>query len=144
MCQRLRYRAELGIRVPECEILTATSGVRAMIRQGQFFKIASALESGGQEGSWSWARYREWLERRGEWYQPTKEPEATDSAPSTPEAVLPDLRPGSRPRPKLAPSQTPAPQEAAPGEEGVLVIPTAEEDLQGILSEMDRKGTRSD
>lgn len=144
VCQRLRYRAELGIRVPECEILTATSGVRAMIRQGQFFKIASALESGGQEGSWSWARYREWLDRRGEWYQPTKESEATDSAPSTPEPVLPDLRPRSGPRPKRAPSQTPAPQEAAPDEEGVLVIPTAEEDLQGILSEMDRKGTRGD
>src|SRR5713101_4692340 len=73
IAQRLRFRPELKIRVPECEILVSSTAVRAMIRQGQFYKLASALESGGQEGCWTFGRYREWLDRRSDWYVPGRE-----------------------------------------------------------------------
>src|SRR2546427_13115438 len=43
--QRLRFRPELGIRVPECEILMATFPVKNFIRNRDFFKIASTLET---------------------------------------------------------------------------------------------------
>jgi twitching motility protein PilT len=102
VCQQLRYREDLRIRVPECEILMASTATRAMVRQGQFFKLSSALESGGPEGCWTSIRYREWLERRTDWYLPSK-------------------------------------GEAKAEEPGVLVISSADEDLDSIVSEMERR-----
>ena len=102
VCQQLRYREDLHIRVPECEILMASTATRAIVRQGQFFKLSSALESGGPEGCWTWIRYREWLERRTDWYLTSKE-------------------------------------EAKAEEPGVLVISSADEDLDTIVSEMERR-----
>src|SRR5436853_7900764 len=60
--QRLRFRPDLNIRVPECEILIATHAVKNFIRTRDFFKIASALETGAEHGMWSSQRYRMWLE----------------------------------------------------------------------------------
>jgi len=37
--QRLRFRPDLNIRVPECEIMMATHAVRSFIRNRDFFKI---------------------------------------------------------------------------------------------------------
>src|SRR5260370_13050378 len=44
ICQRLRYRPDLKIRVPECEILLPTMAVKNFIRTGDFFKICAPLE----------------------------------------------------------------------------------------------------
>jgi len=135
VCQQLRYRDELKIRVPECEILAASSAVRAIVRQGQFFKLTSALESGGPEGCWTWARYREWLARRTEWYLPAKEePEADRSepmvAPPRPAVTRAKPEPGSH----VGHGKTDEP--------GVLVISSPEEDLDSIVSEMERRAGR--
>src|SRR5712672_983190 len=61
--QRLRFRPELNIRVPECEILMATHAVKNFIRNRDFFKIASAIEAGAEHAMWTFQRYRNWLEK---------------------------------------------------------------------------------
>src|ERR1043166_4419488 len=43
--QRLHYRPEVKIRVPECEILIATHAIKNFIRNRDFFKIPSSLET---------------------------------------------------------------------------------------------------
>jgi len=68
--QRLQYRDELDIRVPECEVLMGSTATRAIIRQGQLFKLATVLETGGQDGMWTLDRYRAWLDRRTDWVIP--------------------------------------------------------------------------
>ncbi|MGH7822582.1 MAG: type IV pilus twitching motility protein PilT, partial [Candidatus Binatia bacterium] len=81
--QRLVYQPERGIRVPELEILRSTPAVRNHVRQGQFFKLQSTLETGGAEGMFTLSRYREWLGQRREWYLPRPgDSEPPDSAPS--------------------------------------------------------------
>src|SRR5438132_13545701 len=45
VAQRLRFRPDLNLRVPECEILIPTNPVKAHIRSRDFFKIISALET---------------------------------------------------------------------------------------------------
>src|SRR6266852_6396668 len=62
ICQRLRFRSDLNIRVPECEILIPTNPVKAHIRNRDFFKIISALEIGAEHGMWTFQRYCNWLE----------------------------------------------------------------------------------
>jgi twitching motility protein PilT len=86
--QRLRFRPELGIRVPECEILVATHAVRNFIRTRDFFKIASALETGAEHEMWTFQRYAKWLDSRTQWFIPGQSPEPPDSEPAEPAANL--------------------------------------------------------
>jgi twitching motility protein PilT len=87
--QRLRFRPELGIRVPECEILVATHAVRNFIRTRDFFKIASALETGAEHDMWTFQRYAKWLDSRTQWFIPGQSPEPPDSEPAEPGGGIP-------------------------------------------------------
>jgi twitching motility protein PilT len=80
--QRLRFRTDLNIRVPECEILMATHAVKNFIRNRDFFKISSALETGAEHGMWSFQRYAKWMESRTGWFIPSQNPEPPDSDPA--------------------------------------------------------------
>ena len=80
--QRLRFRPDLNIRVPECEILTPTHAVKNFIRNRDFFKIISSLEAGAEHGMWSFQRYRAWLESRTNWSIPGQTPETADGEPA--------------------------------------------------------------
>ncbi len=87
--QRLRYRPELQIRVPECEILIPTHSIKSFIRNRDFFKILSTLETGAEAGMWTFDRYRTWLERRTQWHIPDRqgepvEPEGMAARPEEP------------------------------------------------------------
>jgi twitching motility protein PilT len=62
--QRLQFRPHLNICVPECEVLMATMAVKNFIRNRDFFKIISSIETGAEHGMWSYPRYRAWLDKR--------------------------------------------------------------------------------
>ena len=80
--QRLRFRPELNIRVPECEILVPTHAVKNFIRNRDFFKITSSLETGAEHGMWSFQRYRKWLDTRTNFFVPNRNAEPPDSEPA--------------------------------------------------------------
>lgn len=80
LCQRLRYRPDLRLRVPECEVLLATHAVRNFVRQGEFFRIQPLIEMGAEHGMWTFDRYQRWLDQRREWHLPA--PAADPSAAS--------------------------------------------------------------
>ncbi len=77
--QRLRFRQDLNIRVPECEILMANHAVKNFVRNRDFFKIASSLETGAEHGMWTFQRYRTWLDNRGNWAMPEQNSEMADT-----------------------------------------------------------------
>ena len=91
--QRLRFRPDLNIRVPECEILMATHAVKNFIRNRDFFKIVSALETGADHGMWSFERYRAWLESRTKWSIADQVPEPPESEPAEDEALRTTIAP---------------------------------------------------
>ena len=105
VCQRLRYRPDLKIRVPECEILRPTHPVKHFIRQGDFFKIMSLLETGADHGMWTFARYQRWLEKRTRWHIP--------GAPSQEEAEPPVAAPAAANAPRTPPLPVPSPAAGA-------------------------------
>lgn len=78
VCQRLRFRTDLNLRLPECEILRSTHSVKAFIRNRDFFKLSQALETGADHGMWSFDRYQAWMAKRNQWHLPTPEDEAPD------------------------------------------------------------------
>ena len=74
LAQRLIYRHDPGLRVPEVELLVATDGIRHSLREGRFFKMASAMEMGAGDGMWTFDRYRRWLDAKTSWRFPEESP----------------------------------------------------------------------
>ncbi|HZR17113.1 MAG TPA: PilT/PilU family type 4a pilus ATPase [Verrucomicrobiae bacterium] len=127
--QRLRFRQDLNIRVPECEILMATHAVKNFIRNRDFFKIANSLETGAEHGMYTFQRYRSWLDNRTNWALPSQAAEAPDTEaaetrPSTP--VLPAFlaSPQARPEKTTQPSR---PAAGKPSATRIEIEPTESE-----------------
>ncbi|MFA6033833.1 MAG: ATPase, T2SS/T4P/T4SS family [Myxococcota bacterium] len=140
VAQRLTFRSDPGIRVPECEVLMAGAGARASIRQGQFFKLASVMESGAADGSYSLERYRVWLTAKQDWTrQWAATPDETDEPvePALAPADLP-VRSPMRAQKTVVPKKPPAARPHVP-EDGVLVIDDSSEDLSSVLKEIEHR-----
>jgi twitching motility protein PilT len=93
--QRLRFREDLNIRLPECEILMATHAVKNFIRSREFFKIVTAIETGADHGMWTFQRYNKWLEGRKNFFIPdlNAEPPDSEQADDAPAASKSQPRP---------------------------------------------------
>jgi twitching motility protein PilT len=72
VCQRLDYLSAHRLRVPRCEILRGNSASRGTIRSGQFGQIATVIQSGGEEGMWSFDRYERWMRQKSDWIAPVQ------------------------------------------------------------------------
>lgn len=112
--QRLRFRPELNIRVPECEILMATHAVKNFIRTREFFKIATAIETGADNDMWTFQRYAKWLDGRTNWSMPDDNAEPVESDPAE---IVPTALPSLSPAPKVVKS--------SPGTAGIGQKPAA-------------------
>jgi hypothetical protein len=82
-----------------------THAVKNFVRNRDFYKIASALESGAEHGMWTFQRYRTWLDNRKQWSFPENAAEPPDEEPVEPTEV-----PEALPKPAAAK----APVEKAP------------------------------
>jgi len=112
--QRLRFRQDLNIRVPECEILMATHAVKNFIRNRDFFKINNSLETGAEHGMFTFQRYRTWLDNKTNWSLPSQAQDAPDTEPQDTRPVAPAL-PSFLASPKpVRPDKEPAPQQHTP------------------------------
>jgi twitching motility protein PilT len=72
LCQRLEFLSAQHLRVPRCELLLTSSAAKGTIRAGQFGHLANVIQSGGEEGMWSFERYQRWIEQYREWVIPAK------------------------------------------------------------------------
>jgi twitching motility protein PilT len=72
LCQRLEFLSAQQLRVPRCELLLTSSAAKGTIRAGQFGQLANVIQSGGEEGMWSFERYQRWIEQHKEWVIPAK------------------------------------------------------------------------
>lgn len=120
--------------VPECEVLFASTGVKALVRSGQFFKLQSALETGAGDGCFTFARYQEWLERKTDFAAPPPlEPVTDAAAPLALAEPTPAVsaRPAPAPKARSKPSVTQDP-------DGALVLTGDGEDPSAVLAELER------
>ncbi|HAV61539.1 MAG TPA: type IV pili twitching motility protein PilT [Verrucomicrobiales bacterium] len=127
VCQRLRFRDDLKIRVPECEVLMPTNPVKAHIRSREFFKISSVLETGGDAGMWTFLRYQNWLTKKKDWHVPDDKSAAPEDPPAEAGAQLPPLK-----KAKPAPSSPGADPKTTPGS-GRIEIEPVDGGLDGLL-----------
>jgi twitching motility protein PilT len=132
--QRLAFRPDLNIRVPECEILVATHAVRNFIRNRDFFKIISAIETGADQGMWSFQRYAKWLESRTNLFVPGQNAEPPDTESSSPPPISPMAPPPAAP-PRGA-QKTTEPRVVPGASERIEIEPT-EGDFGKILKKLE-------
>ncbi len=136
IAQRLRFRADLNIRVPECEILIPTNPVKMFIRNREFFKIIQVMETGAEAGMWTFTRYQSWLSKRTSWHLPNANDEVPDSEPK--ESV--SLPAAERTIAKPAKSVSEAPLAPAPSGTGAKPIAPIEiEPIEGGLGAVLKK-----
>jgi hypothetical protein len=67
----------------------ATMAVKNFIRNRDFFKIISSIETGAEHGMWSYQRYRAWLDKRTNFNVPAREAHAEDEDTVTNVRALP-------------------------------------------------------
>lgn len=104
VCQRLRFRADLNLTLPELEILRPTNPVKAHIRARDFFKISSVMETGAEAGMWTFARYQAWMAKKTDWHLP-KAGTPSDAREDEPVRVkLPPLRSDTPRKPTSLPA----------------------------------------
>lgn len=135
-CQRLDFLEAYRVRVPRCEMLFPSSGAKGTIRAGNFSQIANVLQSGGDEGMWTFDRYLRWMDQVTDWVKP-----APDAAPyhSGGSDRTADPRPFAKPSPPQAKPATlkPTLPVSAPTDD-VIEVPSEDMDL-AQLAELAKK-----
>jgi twitching motility protein PilT len=138
ICQRLRFRPDLKMRVPECEILISTIPVKSFIRNGDFFKIISAIEIGAEHGMWTYQRYQTWLENKKVWHfpDPQEKPDSEPAEIAPPPLPPPPARPAAK---SLAPEPRPSPTtpDVRPHAHGRIEIEPVEGGLEELIKKLD-------
>jgi twitching motility protein PilT len=135
--QRLYFRADLGIRVPEAEVLVANEPVKAIVRQAGFARLANTVQTGAHDGMWTFERWRRWQESRERLFVRSRDAarEPLPEEPSGETPVAPSQAPPPRPllRPRTAPPPRPA---RAPSDDGVLELEESHEDLASLVKKL--------
>jgi twitching motility protein PilT len=140
ICQRLRYRPDLKIRVPELEILMPSHAIKSFIRNGDFFKITQLMETGAEQGMWTWQRYQTWVDKKRDWHV-ADDSEQAESDPGESPVSLSSLPPlGSAPKAQV--SSTPRPAKPSSPSSSAASHPGRSieiEPVEGGLSEVIRR-----
>ena len=137
VAQRLRYRPDLEIRVPECEILMPTLPVKNFIRNREFFKIMQVMEMGADSGMWTFARYQTWMAKRTTWHLPNANDEAPDSEAAEPPPLPSAERAlGKTPRPMTEPMVKPHSADTATKHDAPIDIEPEEGGLGAVLRKL--------
>jgi twitching motility protein PilT len=89
LCQRLEFLSSCRLLVPRCELLLGSTSAKGTIRAGTFAQLANVIQSGGEEGMWSFDRYGRWIEQRTDWARavPVSPGESRHSPAPTEEAM---------------------------------------------------------
>jgi twitching motility protein PilT len=136
-CQRLDFLSAHRLRVPRCEILLPSSGARGTIRMGNFSQLANVLQSGGEEGMWTFDRYQRWMDQVSDWVRPAQSASLHGSsqrpAVKAATAQTTPIQPAS-----IQPASTkPTPARSGPADD-VIDVPSEDMDL-AELAELAKK-----
>ena len=135
-CQRLDFLSAHRLRVPRCEILLPSSGAKGTIRTGNFSQLANVLQSGGEEGMWTFDRYQRWMDQVSDWVHPAPAPISRHTHIEERNRLF-DTSPAIKPAPLQAAPAKPAPARSVMTDE-VIDVPSEDIDL-AELAELAKK-----
>ena len=132
------HNAQIACHLSVISSVVCNTAIKAYIRNRDFFKIPSALETGAEYGMWTLERYRAWMQKRTKWV-------TTMPADESPDAVIVEGDQGT-PLPPLrsSPSSGAEPQQASRGQagaapqSGTIEIEPVEGGLEGLIKELEK------
>jgi twitching motility protein PilT len=68
--------------------MLASSGVKGTIRSGHFGQLTNVIQSGGEDGMWSFDRYQRWMSQQKEWVRASAVASVADDPPAARAAPL--------------------------------------------------------
>jgi twitching motility protein PilT len=145
-CQRLEFLIGARLHIPRCEVLLPSPGAKGTIRSGNFSHLATVLQSGGEEGMWTFERYQRWIDQVTDWVRPPSAAALRAQVDSSAPRPLAGLRSAMPPaaksapspaRPSMQPSAGSAPSRTSPKED-VIEVPADDMDL-AALAELAKK-----
>lgn len=74
ICQRMHFIPAQNRVVPWLEILVANSAVKNCIRNGNFGHILSCIQTGAEDGMYTFERYKLWIDQKRDWFNPSTSP----------------------------------------------------------------------
>src|ERR1700728_44410 len=115
LCQRLEFLSSWRLLVPRCELLLGSSSAKGTIRAGTFAHLANVIQSGGEEGMWSFERYQRWIDQVTDWVRPPSAAALRAQVDSSAPRPQGGLRPANSLTAKAAPrpARSPAPPPSA-------------------------------
>ena len=127
------------MRVPECEILIPTIPIKSFIRNGDFFKIITTLETGAEHGMWTFTRYQTWLENKKVWHfpDPSEKPDSDPAEAAPMAAPLPPVKPAARAQ-IAEPLAAPSAASPRPAQAGRIEIEPVEGGLEELIKKLDQ------
>jgi twitching motility protein PilT len=137
-CQRLEFLSAPRLHVPRCEILLPTSGAKGVIRSGNFSHIATVLQSGGEEGMWTFDRYQRWMDQVSEWVRPPSTASLRAAMEANPGRAPLQTQPAGAPQAPAAVRIAPVRRAEGRGSEEVIEVPAEDLDLAS-LAELAKK-----
>lgn len=153
ICQRLDFLEAHHLRIPRCEVLQANVAAKGTIRSGQLSQIANVIQSGGEDGMWTFDRYQRWMEQKKDWVRAvpaaTVAEEGSSAAPQprvnlsnvgVPKPVVPKA-PVTK-RPQAAPSTATARRSEGSAGEAPIEIPVEDDlDLAELAKQVERRSS---
>lgn len=136
VCQRLSYNAQAKLLIPTLEIMMANTAVKASIRSGSLSQLGTAIQTGADDGMWSFDRYRRWVDQKRDWVRPTDAARLEDTKDQAPP------RNASSPLPKLStrPAAPKAQTQSSSGEPDLaasrIEISVEEVDLESLAKQI--------
>jgi twitching motility protein PilT len=104
LCQRLDFIETHQLRVPRCELLLASQGAKGTIRSGNFSQLSNVIQSGGDDGMWSFDRYQRWMSQHKQWVRPATATAVVDDPPAAVAAPAAPAKPAAKRTPVQAPT----------------------------------------
>jgi twitching motility protein PilT len=92
----------------------ASSGAKGAIRSGQFSQIANVIQSGGDDGMWTFDRYQRWMEQQRDWMRAPPPGAVPDEGVVPDEGIVPQMALKAPPKPPRAAALPPVHGESGP------------------------------
>ncbi len=129
VCQRLTYLPQFRMQVPVLEVMVGNTAVKASIRQGALSQLNSAIQTGGEDGMWSFDRYRRWVDSKRDWVRPADTQPLTDDP-----KMLMELKENVRAVPQSAPLRKSLPESKPSADR--IEIKVADDDLEALAKKI--------
>lgn len=132
--QRLAYLPDEKILVPVLEIMKTNGSVRANIRAGTVSQLVSCIQTGAEDGMYTFERYRKWVDQKRDWVMPQQ---ATRMEADDPDTEKTGLNLIKRPSTRSAPANDARRMAAKTGPGDRLEITADEIDLAELAKDLE-------